>query len=84
MGVVVDPRRLEPSVLEKKWRPVGNTNISGVVVMNLTRTMSLKEDVTGAPFKGQNPRSFHCDQLRRWLKCRGASTTGNKIALLER
>ena len=37
-----------------------------------------------ASFKRQKTNIFQCEQLRRWLKCRGPFTSGNRIQQLER
>ena len=52
---------------------------------NKKKRINLAEnDVPGASFKNKEPELFHNDQLRRWLKCRGASTSGNRSQLLQR
>ena len=48
------------------------------------RLILTEDDVPGASFQGKNPELFHVCQLKRWLKCRGASTTGNRSELLDR
>ena len=37
-----------------------------------------EEDVPGASFKNKDPQVFHNEQLKRWLKCRGASVGGSR------
>ena len=52
---------------------------------NLKKKMVLTEDdVPGASFKNKDPQIFHNEQLKRWLKCRGASVGGSRRELLTR
>jgi len=45
----------------------------------------LKEsDIPGASLNGKHPTEINIPQLKRWLICRGAPTTGNKPELIER
>ena len=43
-----------------------------------------EDDVAGASFKNKDPQIFHNEQLKRWLKCRGASVGGSRRELLTR
>ena len=43
-----------------------------------------EDDVPGASFKNKDPQIFHNEQLKRWLKCRGASVGGSRRELLTR
>ena len=43
-----------------------------------------EDDVPGASFKNKDPQIFHNEQLKRWLKCRGASVGGSRRELLAR
>ena len=55
----------------------------GTVLKKLTNVVLTEEDVPGAkltkPFA-----ACSVPELRRWLKCRGASVKGRKAELLER
>jgi len=51
---------------------------------NKKRIILTEEDVPGASFKNRNPESCHNEQLKRWLKCRGAAVKGNRTELLSR
>lgn len=48
------------------------------------RVVLTEDDVPGASFKNKDPQVFHNEQLKRWLKCRGASVGGNRGELLTR
>ena len=37
-----------------------------------------EEDVPGASLNGRNPSQLHVVELKRWLRCRGATTAGRK------
>ena len=41
-----------------------------------------EDDVAGASFKNKDPQIFHNEQLKRWLKCRGASVRTSRRELL--
>ena len=41
-------------------------------------------DIPGASLNGKLPTELNVTQLKRWLVCRGAPTTGNKPELIER
>ena len=43
-----------------------------------------EDDLPGASFKNKDPRFFYIEQLKRWLKCRGASVGGSRVELLAR
>ena len=43
-----------------------------------------EEDVSGVSFKNKDPQFFYNEQLKRWLKCRGASVRGSRRELLAR
>ena len=43
-----------------------------------------EDDVQWAAFKNKDPQIFHNEQLKRWLKCRGASVAGSRRELLAR
>ena len=43
-----------------------------------------EDDVPGASFKNKDPQIFHNEQLKHWLKCRGASVGGSRRELLAR
>ena len=54
---------------------------------NFKKKIVLTEaDVPGASisFKNKDPEIFHNEELKRWLKCRGASVGGNRRELLAR
>ena len=52
---------------------------------NFKRKIALTEDdVPGALFKNKDPQIFHNEQLKHWLKCRGASVGGSRRELLAR
>ena len=42
------------------------------------------EDVPGASLNGHSPSQLHVVELKRWLKCRGATTAGEKQDLVKR
>ncbi len=41
-------------------------------------------DVPGASLNGREPSQLHVVELKRWLKCRGATTSGRKEELMKR
>lgn len=43
-----------------------------------------EEDIPGASLNGREPSQLHVMELKRWLKCRGAPTTGRKQVLVKR
>ena len=43
-----------------------------------------EDDVPGASLNGKKPSQLNVTSLKRWLACRGASTSGNKPQLIER
>ena len=43
-----------------------------------------EEDIPGASLNGKSPGELNVVQLRRWLACRGAPTSGKKPQLIER
>ena len=43
-----------------------------------------EDDLPGASFKNKDPQFFYNEQLKRWLKCRGASVGGSRVELLAR
>ena len=42
-----------------------------------------EEDVPGASVNGRKPSQLHAVELKRWLKCRAATTVGNKQDLVK-
>ena len=47
--------------------------------------ISLREqDIPGASLNGREPNQLHVVELKRWLKCRGATTGGKKQDLVKR
>ena len=47
-------------------------------------TILTEDDIPGASLKGRKPEQLKNDELKRWLKCRGASVSGTRVQLLER
>lgn len=43
-----------------------------------------EKDIPGASLSGRDPSELHEAELKRWLKCRGANTTGRKRDLVKR
>ena len=43
-----------------------------------------EEDIPGAKLPRENPEECTVPQLRRWLLCRGAKTSGKKVDLVKR
>ena len=43
-----------------------------------------ESDIPGASLNGKNPSELNMTQLKRWLACHGAPTTGRKSELVER
>ncbi len=43
-----------------------------------------EKDVPGAALNGREPSQLHVVELKRWLKCRGATTSGRKEELVKR
>ena len=43
-----------------------------------------ENDVPGSALNGKQPHELNILQLKRWLACRGAPITGNKLELIER
>ena len=43
-----------------------------------------EEDIPGASLNGWQPSQLHVVELKRWLKCRGATTAGKKADLVKR
>lgn len=43
-----------------------------------------EHDIPGASLDGKKPSELNVVQLRRWLACRGAPTSGKKPQLIER
>ncbi len=58
------------------------------VVINAETGKSLYKltemDVPGASLNGREPSQLHVVELKRWLKCRGATTSGRKEELVKR
>ena len=51
---------------------------------NTTEPMILVEsDIPGASLDGWDPSKLHVVELKRWLKCRGASLSGRKADLVK-
>lgn len=48
------------------------------------RIILTEEDVPGASLNGRKPEQLKNDELKRWLKCRGANVSGNCMQLLQR
>ena len=48
------------------------------------RTILTEDDVPGASLKGWKAEQLKNDELKRWLKCRGASVSGTRVQLLQR
>ena len=43
-----------------------------------------EEDIPGASLNGREPSQLYVMELKQWLKCRGAPTTGRKQVLVKR
>jgi len=43
-----------------------------------------EDDVPGASLDGKQPQQLNITQLKRWLACRGAPTSGKKPQLIQR
>jgi len=43
-----------------------------------------ESDIPGASLNGKQPVELNIQQLKRWLACRGAPTTGNEPEFIER
>ena len=57
---------------------LSTTTMASSQACNKKKRINVTEnDVPGASFKDKEPELFHNDKLRRLLKCRGASTSGN-------
>ena len=50
----------------------------------LFRTILTEDDVPGASLKGRKTEQFENDELKRWLKRRGASVSGTRMQLLQK
>lgn len=48
------------------------------------RTILTEDDVPGASLKGRKAEQLKNDELKRWLKCRGASVSGTRVQLFQR
>ena len=48
------------------------------------RTILTEDDVPGASLKGRKTEQFKNDELKRWLKRRGASVSGTRIQVPQR
>ena len=48
------------------------------------RTILTEDDVPGASLKGRKTEQFKNDELKRWLKRRGASVSGTRMQLLQK
>ena len=48
------------------------------------RTILPGYDVRGVSLKGRKAEQLKNDELKRWLKCRGASVSGTRVQLLQR
>ena len=48
------------------------------------RVILTEEDIPGASLQKKKPENLKNEELRRWLKCRGGSVSGNRVQLLER
>ena len=47
-------------------------------------TILTEDDVPGASWKGRKPEQLKNDDLKGWLRCRGAIVSGTRVQLLER
>ena len=47
-------------------------------------TILTEDDVPGASLKGRKPEQLKNDELKGWLRCRGAIVSGTRVQLLER
>ena len=64
---------------------LSTTTVASSQACNKEKRINLTEnDVPGASVQDKETELFHNDQLRRWLKCRGASTSGNRSQLPQR
>ena len=43
-----------------------------------------EDDMPGASLSGRDPSELHVQELKRWLKCRGANLSGRKADLVKR
>ena len=50
----------------------------------LSRIVLTGNDVPGASLNGKKPEELKNEELKRWLKCRGASVSGTRTRLLQR
>ena len=48
------------------------------------RTILTEDDVPGASLKGRKAEQLKNNELKHWLKCRGASVSGTCMQLLQR
>jgi len=51
---------------------------------NPFRTILKEDDIPGASLKGRKAEQLKNEELKRWLKCRGASVSGTRMQLLQR
>ena len=47
-------------------------------------TILTEDDVPGASLKGRKAEQLKNDELKGWLRCRGAIVSGTRVQLLER
>ena len=43
-----------------------------------------EDDIPGTSLSGRDPSELHVQELKRWLKCRGAKLSGRKADLVKR
>ena len=61
-----------------------NKSVQQQLPNNNKRIVLTEKDVPGASFGNKKPEEYHNEQLKRWLRCRGASVKGNRKELLAR
>lgn len=57
---------------------------SNATVRDALKVILTEEDIPGAKIPRETVEQCSVVQLKRWLLCRGAKTTGNKKALITR
>jgi hypothetical protein len=74
-AVATHAATVEPKAKRKRAAPA-QAPPEGVVLEEV--------DVPGAYMASEDPHNENCEALRRWLRCRGLSMTGNKEELVQR
>ena len=63
---------------------VSNVLASHICSDNVDIPLLTEKDIPGASFNGEDPSELNVIQLKRWLICRDAPTTGKKPELIQR